>query len=323
MKARFQFGLHFNTLSTVLACVGVGLFKFHHLTTFHVFTLLFSVVVFLLMYIERQERQYREEKQRKRNASKQIRRFFVQRANVLSAGVVWFYITYSIVAKDIFFERRNQVLTNLLSVSFACIALTASLQRKHFGDGMQAKVLVVYVLLLCFPMNLLQHTLPVVVGLRLFVFFLVFNLELYVGKSLGYHTTYKHLIMCSFFAFIVNEWYLVSAIPITLTHFLEIQGLLKRKSKRNERNPTRTPENTDTESVSSYFLSSSSSDSDVGEDVEVQRGKQSKLQLKPTDLLHQNSNLNMFSGSASLLGPNSTECEEIKYLLRNKRNNER
>ena len=313
MKIRLDF--LFNIVSTLLACVGVGLFKFHNITTFHVFTLLFFFIVFFLMYIERQERRYREKHNRRRmhNVSKQIRRFFVQRANVLSAGVVWFHITYSILAKDVYFEQKNQIITNLLSVSFVVIAVGASFYRKRFANCIQEKIMVVYVLLLCFPMNLLQHTLPVMVVLRIFIFFLVFNLELYVGKSLDYRTTYKHLVFCSYFAFTVNEWYLVSALPITLTHFLEIQREVKLKRKGRQ--------NAETESVSSYFLSSSS-DSEFS-DVEVSKPKpKPKPKPKaPSNFPHQNdrANSSLIWSNTSVLGKDSTDTEEIKYLLRNKK----
>ena len=308
----------FNIVSTLLASTGVALFKFHNLTTFHVFTLLFFFIVFLLMYIERQERRYREKRKYKQmhRVSKQIRQFFDQRANVLSAGVVWFYITYSILAKDVYFARRNQVITNLLSASFVVVAVGASLYRKRFVNGIQEKIMVVYVLLLCFPMNLLQHTLPVVVGLRMLIFFLVFNLELYVGKTLDYRTTYKHLVLCSYFAFTVNEWYLVSAVPIILTHFLEIQRQVKRKAKKSRQKVQTFVE---TESVSSYFLSSNSDFDSECSDLEVQQKNSTgkpKSQHKTKQKLNSHKvNSNLFLSNTSGLGPTATESEEIKFLL--------
>lgn len=218
----------FNIISTILAIVGVILFKLHDLTSFHVFVFLFFLVVFLLMFIERNERKYKE----KRYASKKSRKFFLQRANVLSMAVVWFYITYSVLAKDVYFSNDNLLATNLLSVTFTIIAVGSSFYRKRFKNAIQEKIMVMYVILLCFPMNLLQNTTEVVVGLRLGVYFLVFNLELYVGKMLRYRTTFKQLVLCSYFALVVNEWYLVVAIPIVLTHFLEISKFAKKTQKQ-------------------------------------------------------------------------------------------
>lgn len=246
----------FNAVSTIFAVTGVTLFKLHDLTTFHVFVLLFFLVVFLLMYIERNERKYKEVRGKHGHRTK-TKRFFMQRSNVLFLTSVWFYITYSIVGKDIYFTEQSTIATNLLSVTFVLIAFGSSFYRKRFKNAIQEKIMVMYVLLLCFPMNLLQHTPEVFVGLRLGIFFLIYNLELYVGKTLQYKTTYKQLVLCSYFVFVVNIWYLVASVPIVLTHFLEIKRYTqgRRYSLVGRRNSTENDE-------SSYY-SSSSEESDV------------------------------------------------------------
>lgn len=222
MKVSFPF----NIISTTLSATGLALFKFHSLTTFHVFISLFFGIVFLLMYIERSERQAREKGSAR--SARRSRHFFMQRSNVLFLGVVWFYITNSITANQVHFKGENTIITNLLSCNFVLIALGVSLYRKKFHSAVQERIMVLYVILLCFPMNLLQNTDETLAILRFCLFFLIFNLELYVGKTLRYHTTFKQLVMCSYFVFVVNAWYLVASIPVVLTHFLEIQNRTKR-----------------------------------------------------------------------------------------------
>ena len=313
MKFAFSFGF----VATALAALAVGLFKFHNLTTFHVFTLFFFFIVFFLMYIERQERKYWAKRNR---VSKQVRRIFIQRANVLSAGVVWFHLTYSILAKDVYFTRNNQLITNLLSICFVIIAVGASFSRKRFSNGVQEKIMVVYVLLLCFPMNLLQHMEPALVGLRMFLFFLVFNLELYVGKMLRYHTTYKQLVLCSYFTLAVNEWYLVSALPVVLTHFLEIQRQVRRRGGKAYKEAYTQSDEEKSESSSSYFLSSSS-DSEVETGVGKLKSTRQKKEKEKDYFSKKNKgtfNSSLFSESTSVGSADFVSSEEIKAFLQSK-----
>lgn len=252
MKLTFPF----NFVSSAFGVTGVVLFKLHDLTSFHVFVLLFFLIVFLLMFIERNERKYNAA----RGHRGKTKRFFLQRSNVLFVTAIWFHITYSILAKDVYFAEQSLVATNLLSLTFVLIAFCSSFYRKRFKNAIQEKMMVIYVILLCFPMNLLQNTTEVFVGLRLGIFFLVFNLELYVGRTLQYRTTYKQLVLCSYFAFIVNTWYLVVSVPIVLTHFLEIgKGSRKYHHLGN------------TDETSYYSSSSESSDSE-----NVESGKQTQ-----------------------------------------------
>ena len=261
MKLRFPF----NMASMLLANVGVIVFKLHNLTTFHVFTALFFGIVFLLMYLQHGERLLEKKKLSLRRVRK---RLFTRRANILSVAVIWFYVTYSIVAKDVYFSVDRVLATNIMSASYLGVALMSSFYRNCMHDSLQEKIAVAYVILLCFPMNLLQHTNEVLVGLRLFVFFLVFNLELYVGRMLRYRTTFKQLVLCSYFSLIANIWYLVGAIPIVLTHFLEMKHKQMNFNKRVIKK-AQTREEEKLGYVSSSSSSSSSTYTNISFDTEV------------------------------------------------------
>ena len=292
-----------NALCTTVATLALGLLKFHNLTTFHVFIFTFFFIVFLLMYIERNERTYRDSTTPHSKGGGR-HRFFVQRANVLSVGVVWFYLVYGAVAQDVYFTANSVILTNVLSACFVLIALGASLHRKRFKSGTQEKIMVIYVLLLCFPVNLLQKAAEILVALRIFVFFLVFNLELYVGKMLRYRTTYKQLVLCSYFAFSANVWFLIAAIPIVLTHFLEIHrraGRFKSRGKPGEFPPEYSSSDfeSDTETESS---------SNSGTETEVENGH---LFARPNHNLSKNVAIEV-----------PYDSERIKLLLARKRQDE-
>ena len=302
MKLRFVF----NAISTIFGVVGVILLKLHDLTSFHVFVSLFFLIVFLLMYIERNERKYKEV----RTAKRRGKRFFMQRANVLTTAVLWFYITYSVLAKDVYFTNANLLATNLLSVTFTLIAVGSSFYRKRFKNAVQEKIMVVYVVLLCFPMNLLQNTSEVVVGLRLGIFFLIFNLELYVGKLLHYRTTYKQLVLCSYFALVVNEWYLVVAIPIVLTHFLEISKFARKR--RNGIIP-----GSDSDEISSESSSSDVENGPATNENQNRNRNGNSVSKRTVDIIQAAARKQeaLFSTSKKDSDSHSTASEEIKRLL--------
>jgi hypothetical protein len=159
----------------------------------------------------------------------------VHQFNVFYSVLILLYIVYSVIAKDI--EITNKIFTNIISANFLLFSIGSSIKRTVISNAFQEKLILFYFVVLCFPINIIQNNDVGVIVVRKFVFFIIFNLECYVGVVLKYPTNFKQLFLVSFFVLIVDPWFLIGSIVIVLSHFFEIErsrGYFKTEEEDDE-----------------------------------------------------------------------------------------
>jgi hypothetical protein len=202
----------FLIVNTIVSIVAIFLLKLHDLTAFHTFMSFLMFIIINLVLLEK----YDTEK---------------NKFNVFYSLSVFFYIVYSVFSKEI--HITNSIFTNLISVNLCLISLGVSIMRTRISTAFQEKITLVYFVVLCFPINILQNNEIILLVLRQLIFFLLYNLELYLGLKLNYKTNLKQLFLVSFFVNVVDIWYTVVSIPIVLSHFAHIK-LIKEEEQEEE-----------------------------------------------------------------------------------------
>jgi len=179
--------------------------------------------------------------------------------NVFYGVLLLFYTIYSVLAEGAGTLSENNTVSSVLSAVLFCIAFGTALKRRVVSETAQKILLLIYSMVLAWPPSrLLSSTTNTELIIRNLLFFLVYNLELYIGLVLKYKTTRKTLFLCSYFVFVVDQWFLLGTIPIVLSHFLEISRmrLVERRTYKY-----RDPEQHSQEESRRFLVNSDSTDS--------------------------------------------------------------
>jgi hypothetical protein len=206
-----------NFTNVILSSISLGVLKFHDLTSFHVFIVFLFSIMSLYVIVDKIEKNKK-----------------IHKSNVFYSVLVLFYIVYSIIAKQV--QIKNPVFTNLISANLLLIAIGCSIRRRYIPEKFQERLVLFAFITLCFPINILQTTSVVALFVRKLLFLILFNIELYIGKILDYHTNYKQLFLISYFVFVVDMWYLIGVGIIVLSHFLEISKKIYSKTTDDRNN---------------------------------------------------------------------------------------